>query len=130
MKLQHIDNHMPSQKLTEKYEKMKNFELMLELATQFLQMDKSCVRLALKDKLSACERQIVNILNSQKRRPVQTSEQSAKQTPSCCSSCGIPVDSTAQTGYPGSGDLHELYEMVSQARFSLLSKALKLLSSF
>jgi hypothetical protein len=111
MKLQHIENHMPSQKLTEQYEKMKNFKLMLELATQFLQMDKSCVQLALKDKLPAYERQIVNILNSQKRKPAQTSEQSAKQTPSRCSTCRIPVDSAAQTGYPGAGDLHELYEM-------------------
>ncbi|KAK3143115.1 hypothetical protein QOZ80_4BG0358580 [Eleusine coracana subsp. coracana] len=106
MKLQQIDNHMPSQKLTDQYEKMKNFKLMLERTLQFLQIDKGCVQLALKDKIPAYERQIVHILNSQKRKPVQAFEQSAGQTSSCNTS-RIPVDSAAGTGCPGAGDLHE-----------------------
>ncbi|KAK3145271.1 hypothetical protein QOZ80_4AG0326560 [Eleusine coracana subsp. coracana] len=107
MKLQQIDNHMPSQKLTDQYEKMKNFKLLVERTLQFLQIDKGCVQLALKDKIPVYERQIVHILNSQKRKPVQTLEQSAGQT-SNCNTSRIHVDSAAGTGCPGAGDLHEL----------------------
>jgi PAX-interacting protein 1 len=129
MKLQHIDNHMPSQKLTEQYEKMKCFNLMLERTMQLLQMDKTCIRPALKDKLPAYERQIVTILNSQKRKPVQTSEQSAEQTPSCSTS-RIHVDSAAQTGYPGAGNLHELYQMVSHVTILLALQGFQLIFIF
>jgi PAX-interacting protein 1 len=130
MKLQHIDNHMPSQKLTEQYEKMKSFKLMLERIMQFLQMDKTCIRPALKDKLPVYERQIVTILNSQKRKPVQSSEQSAEQTPSCSTS-RIHVDSYAQTGYPGASNLHEeLYQMVSHVTILLALQGFQLIFIF
>jgi PAX-interacting protein 1 len=71
MKLQHIDNHMPSQKQTEQYEKMKNFKLMLDRTVHFLQIDKSNIHPGLKEKIPAYERQIFNIINSHRRKPVQ-----------------------------------------------------------
>ncbi|TVU07160.1 hypothetical protein EJB05_47202 [Eragrostis curvula] len=107
MKLQYIDNHMPAQKVTELYEKIKNFKLMLDRTLMFLNIDKNSVQLSLKEKIPLYERQIVSILKSRKRKPVQTFEQSAGQAPSSNTS-SIPVKLPAQTGYSGAGDLHEL----------------------
>nr|AFP44686.1 hypothetical protein [Eragrostis tef] len=71
MKLQHVDNHMPSQKQTDQYDKMKNFKIMLDRTMQFLQINKSSIQPGLREKIPAYERQIVGILNSQRRKPVQ-----------------------------------------------------------
>jgi PAX-interacting protein 1 len=43
-KIQHIDNHMLSQKSTEQYEKMKGFKVMLERTLHFLQVNNSRAR--------------------------------------------------------------------------------------
>lgn len=85
MKLQHVDNMVPPQKPTEQYEKMKNFKLMLERTMHVLQLNKGNIQPALRDKIPAYERQIISILNSQKRPRVQGQQtqfqQSAGQGP-------------------------------------------------
>lgn len=87
IKLQHIDNHMPPQKSTDQYEKMKGFKALLERTLHFLQFNKSNIQPGLREKIPIYERQIVNILNSQRRKPVQatgqqTFQQSGGQAPS------------------------------------------------
>ncbi|XP_062195541.1 mediator of RNA polymerase II transcription subunit 15a-like isoform X2 [Phragmites australis] len=87
MKLQHVDNHMPPQKQTDQYEKMKGFKVMLERTLNFLQINKSSIQPALREKIPLYERQIIGILNSQRRKPVQSSgqqpfQQSGGQGPS------------------------------------------------
>ncbi|KAF0894865.1 hypothetical protein E2562_004873, partial [Oryza meyeriana var. granulata] len=86
LKLQHVDNMPPPQKPTDQYEKMKIFKLMLERTMHFLQLNKGSIHPTLREKIPAYERQIISILNSQKRRPVQTQgqtqfQQSAGQGP-------------------------------------------------
>jgi PAX-interacting protein 1 len=71
MKLQHIDTHVPAQKQTDQYEKMKNFKIMLDRTMQFLQINKINIQPGLKEKIPAYERQLTGILNSQRRKPVQ-----------------------------------------------------------
>ena len=87
MKIQHIDNHMPSQKSAEQYEKMKGFKVMLERTLHFLQVNKSSIQPAFREKIPVYERQILSILSSQRRKPVQapgqqTFQQSGGQAPS------------------------------------------------
>ncbi|XP_052164817.1 mediator of RNA polymerase II transcription subunit 15a [Oryza glaberrima] len=85
LKLQHVDNMVPPQKPTEQYEKMKSFKLMLERTMHVLQLNKGNIQPALRDKIPAYERQIISILNSQKRPRVQGQQtqfqQSAGQGP-------------------------------------------------
>lgn len=80
MKLQHIDNHVPAQKQSEQYDKMKNFKLMLDRTMQFLQINKSSIQPSLKEKIPAYERQIISILQSQRRKPVQPGHQQFPQS--------------------------------------------------
>ncbi|KAL5230512.1 hypothetical protein ABZP36_029288 [Zizania latifolia] len=75
LKLQHVDNMVPPQKPSDQYEKMKNFKMIMERTLQVLQLNKSNIQPALKEKIPVCERQIISILNSQKRRTVQTQGQ-------------------------------------------------------
>ncbi|CAO2186511.1 unnamed protein product [Urochloa humidicola] len=87
MKIQHVDNHMPVQKSSDQYEKMKNFKALLERTLQFLQVNKSSIQPGLREKIPIYERQIVSILNSQRRKPVQAQgqqqfQQSGGQAPS------------------------------------------------
>ncbi|XP_066331188.1 mediator of RNA polymerase II transcription subunit 15a-like isoform X1 [Miscanthus floridulus] len=87
MKIQHIDNHMPAQMSAEQYEKMKGFKLMLERTLHFLQVNKSSIQPAFREKIPVYERQILSILSSQRRKPVQapgqqTFQQSGGQAPS------------------------------------------------
>uniref|UniRef100_A0A0A9FEQ7 Protein kinase domain-containing protein n=1 Tax=Arundo donax TaxID=35708 RepID=A0A0A9FEQ7_ARUDO len=87
MKLEYVDAHMPCQKPTDNYEKMKYFKIMLERLLHFLQINKANIEHALRKKLPFYERQIIAILNSQRRKPVQTQGQqqflqSAGQAPS------------------------------------------------
>ena len=83
MKIQQLDNHMPAQKSAEQYEKMKGFKVMLERTLHFLQVNKPGFR----EKIPIYERQILSILSSQRRKPVQapglqTFQQSGGQAPS------------------------------------------------
>ena len=87
MKIQHVDNHMPAQKSSDQYEKMKNFKASLERTLHFLQLNKSSIQPGLREKIPIYEKQIVNILNFQRRKPVQAQgqqqfQQSVGQTPS------------------------------------------------
>ncbi|KAF8654035.1 hypothetical protein HU200_062180 [Digitaria exilis] len=87
IKIQHIDTHMPAQKSSDQYEKMKNFKGLLERTLHVLQVNKSSIQPALREKIPLYERQIVSILSSQRRKPVQASgqqqfQQSGGQAPS------------------------------------------------
>ena len=87
MKIQHVDNHMPAQKSSDQYEKMKNFKASLERTLHFLQLNKSSIQPGLREKIPIYEKQIVNILNFQRRKPVQAQgqqqfQQSVGQAPS------------------------------------------------
>ncbi|RLM62322.1 hypothetical protein C2845_PM14G20480 [Panicum miliaceum] len=87
MKIQHVDNHMPAQKSSDQYEKMKNFKALLERTLHFLQLNKSSIQPGFREKIPIYEKQIVNILNSQRRKPVQAPgqqqfQQSVGQAPS------------------------------------------------
>ncbi|CAL5000408.1 unnamed protein product [Urochloa decumbens] len=87
MKIQHVDIHMPAQKSSDQYEKMKNFKAMLERTLHFFQVNKSSIQQGLREKIPIYERQIVIILNSQRSKPVQAPgqqlfQQSGGQAPS------------------------------------------------
>ena len=71
IKIQHIDNRMPSQKSAEQYEKMKGFKVMLERTLHFLQVNTSSIQPGFKEKIPIYERQILSIVSSQRRKPVQ-----------------------------------------------------------
>ncbi|KAK8451737.1 hypothetical protein SEVIR_6G258400v4 [Setaria viridis] len=81
MKIQHVDNHMPAQKSSDQYEKMKNFKALLERTLHFLQVNKSSIQPGFREKIPIYERQIVNILNSQRRKPVPAPGQQQFQQP-------------------------------------------------
>uniref|UniRef100_A0A0E0MGD3 non-specific serine/threonine protein kinase n=1 Tax=Oryza punctata TaxID=4537 RepID=A0A0E0MGD3_ORYPU len=61
MKLEYVDSQMASQTLTEHYGKMKDFKI-----------NKGDILPALREKIPEYERQIISILNSQRKEPVQT----------------------------------------------------------
>ncbi|ONM03853.1 mediator of RNA polymerase II transcription subunit 15a isoform X3 [Zea mays] len=87
MKIQNIDNHMPAQKSAEQYERLKGFKGMLERILHFLQANKSSIQPGFREKISIFERQILSIMSSQRRKPVQapgqqTFQQSGGQAPS------------------------------------------------
>uniref|UniRef100_A0A0D9XB03 Uncharacterized protein n=1 Tax=Leersia perrieri TaxID=77586 RepID=A0A0D9XB03_9ORYZ len=84
LKLQHVDNMATPQKQTDQYEKMKSFKGMLERIMSTLQMNKGSIQHGLREKIPVYERQIINILNSQKRPRSQGQtqfQQSAGQGP-------------------------------------------------
>jgi len=110
IKIQHIDNHMPSQKSAEQYEKMNGFKVMLERMLHFLQVNKSNIQPSFREKIPIYERQIQSILSSQIRKSVQAPGlQMFQQSAS--------VDSAAQTGHPGASDLQEeLYQMIKSLK--------------
>ncbi|XP_072150439.1 uncharacterized protein [Setaria viridis] len=70
MKIQHVDNHMPAQKSSDQYEEMNSFKALLERTLYFLQVNKSSIQPGFREKIPIYERQIVNILNAQRRKPV------------------------------------------------------------
>ncbi|KAJ1269712.1 hypothetical protein BS78_07G232000 [Paspalum vaginatum] len=87
VKLQHVDNHMPPQKPSDQYEKLKGFKTLLERTLHFLQISKSNIQPGLREKIPMYEKQIISILNSQRRKPVQPPaqqpfQQSGGQAPS------------------------------------------------
>ncbi|KAM3298169.1 hypothetical protein ACQJBY_039902 [Aegilops geniculata] len=80
MKLQHVDSIIPPQKPSEQYGRMKNFKNMLDRILQLLQISKSTIQPAMRDKVPQYEKQIISILNSQ-RKPVQPQIQQQFQPP-------------------------------------------------
>uniref|UniRef100_A0ACD5Y1J0 Uncharacterized protein n=1 Tax=Avena sativa TaxID=4498 RepID=A0ACD5Y1J0_AVESA len=81
LKLQQVDNAIPPQKPSEQYERMKAFKLMLERTLQVLQIAKNNIQPALRDKIPNYEKQIISILHSQRRKPVQPQVQQQFQPP-------------------------------------------------
>uniref|UniRef100_A0A453T9S3 Mediator complex subunit 15 KIX domain-containing protein n=2 Tax=Aegilops tauschii TaxID=37682 RepID=A0A453T9S3_AEGTS len=81
MKLQHVDSIIPPQKPSEQYDRMKNFKNMLDRILQLLQISKSTIQPAMRDKVPQYEKQIISILNSQRRKPVQPQIQQQFQPP-------------------------------------------------
>jgi len=67
IKIQHIDNQMPSQKSAEQYEKMKGFKVMLERTLHFLQVNKSSIQPGFRGKIPIYERQILSFLGASPR---------------------------------------------------------------
>uniref|UniRef100_A0A8R7RBT3 Mediator of RNA polymerase II transcription subunit 15a n=1 Tax=Triticum urartu TaxID=4572 RepID=A0A8R7RBT3_TRIUA len=80
VKLQHVDSIIPPQISSEQYDRMKSFKTMLERILQMLQIGKSSVQPAMRDKVPRYEKQIISILNSQ-RKPVQPQIQQQFQPP-------------------------------------------------
>ncbi|VAI81520.1 unnamed protein product [Triticum turgidum subsp. durum] len=81
MKLQHVDSIIPPQKPSEQYDRMKNFKNMLDRILQLLQISKSTIQPAMRDKVPQYEKQIISILSSQRRKPVQPQIQQQFQPP-------------------------------------------------
>ncbi|KAM3210647.1 hypothetical protein ACQJBY_064554 [Aegilops geniculata] len=81
VKLQHVDSIIPPQKPSEQYDRMKSFKIMLERILQMLQISKSTIQPAMRDKVPQYEKQIISILNSQRRKPVQPQIQQHFQPP-------------------------------------------------
>ena len=71
LKLQHVDSIIPRQMPSEQYERMKSFKEMLDRILQLLQISKSDIQPFMRDKVPRYEKQIISILNSQRRKPVQ-----------------------------------------------------------
>ncbi|OAY75775.1 Mediator of RNA polymerase II transcription subunit 15a [Ananas comosus] len=71
MKLQQHDALMPPGKLSDQYENMKKFKVMLERTLAILNLNKGNIQSGLKDKLPLYEKQIVSILASHKKKPPQ-----------------------------------------------------------
>ncbi|CAL9133498.1 unnamed protein product [Musa acuminata var. zebrina] len=70
LKLQQQDALMPSVKTSEQFDKIKSFKLILERTLQFLQLSKNNIQSGLKDKLPIYEKQIVNLLASNKKKVI------------------------------------------------------------
>ncbi|PWA43251.1 transcription cofactor [Artemisia annua] len=67
-KLQHHDS-LPQQPKNEQLEKLKVFKNVLERFMAFLQIPKQSILPSYKDKLGTYEKQIVNVINSNRRKP-------------------------------------------------------------
>ncbi|XP_051207945.1 mediator of RNA polymerase II transcription subunit 15a [Lolium perenne] len=80
-KLQQVDNTIPPLKPSEQYDRMKSFKVMLERILQVLNVSKNGVQPGLSDKVPQYEKQIINILNSQRRKPLQPQVQQQFQSP-------------------------------------------------
>ncbi|CAM0947687.1 unnamed protein product [Alopecurus aequalis] len=75
LKLQQVDSIIPRQSPSEQYERMKSFKIMLDRILQLLQISKSTIQPALREKVPKYEKQIISILNAQRRKPVQAQVQ-------------------------------------------------------
>ncbi|XP_037427123.1 mediator of RNA polymerase II transcription subunit 15a-like isoform X2 [Triticum dicoccoides] len=101
VKLQHVDSIIPPQISSEQYDRMKSFKTMLERILQMLQIGKSSVQPAVRDKVPRYEKHIISILNSQ-RKPVQPQIQQQFQPP---------------PGHAGAGDWQEeIYQMIKRLK--------------
>ncbi|KAM0923352.1 hypothetical protein ACQ4PT_005643 [Festuca glaucescens] len=113
VKLQHVDSIIPPPQPSEQNERMKSFKIMLERILQILEISKSNIQPALRDKVPQYEKQIISILNSQRREPVQAQVQQqflqVQMNPY--------KDSAAQTGHAGAGDWQEeIYQMIKRLK--------------
>jgi PAX-interacting protein 1 len=81
VKIHHVDSIMPPQRPPENYERMKSFKIMLDRLLQMLQTSKSTIQPFVRDKVPQYEKQIISILNSQRRKPVQPQVQQQFQPP-------------------------------------------------
>ncbi|XP_017702241.2 mediator of RNA polymerase II transcription subunit 15a-like [Phoenix dactylifera] len=75
LKFQQHDAFIPPAKPSEQYEKMKNFKMMLERTLAFLQISKNNIQPGLKERIPLYEKQIVNILTSNKKKVVPSQSQ-------------------------------------------------------
>ncbi|KAL8264109.1 hypothetical protein R6Q59_022239 [Mikania micrantha] len=79
-KLQQHDS-LPQQPKNEQFEKLKVFKNMLERFMQFLQIPKQGILANYKDKLGTYEKQIINVINSNRRKPVPPQQQAQALPP-------------------------------------------------
>ncbi|KAK8967306.1 Mediator of RNA polymerase II transcription subunit 15a [Platanthera guangdongensis] len=78
LKLHQLDL-TPHAKQSENYEKLKNFKMMLDRLVAFLQISKNNITPILNDKLQQYERQLINMLASNRRQKVMPSQQQGLQ---------------------------------------------------
>ncbi|KAJ4785037.1 mediator of RNA polymerase II transcription subunit 15a-like protein [Rhynchospora pubera] len=74
MKLSQVDSIPMNARSSEQIERMKNFKTVLERMMAVLQLGKQSIHIGLKDKLSLYEKQILNILQNNKKVPQQQSQ--------------------------------------------------------
>ncbi|XP_076952488.1 mediator of RNA polymerase II transcription subunit 15a-like [Bidens hawaiensis] len=79
-KLQQHDS-LPQQPKNEQLEKLKVFKNMLERFMQFLQIPKQGILANYKDKLGTYEKQIINVINSNRRKPAPPQQQAQALPP-------------------------------------------------
>ncbi|KAI3756103.1 hypothetical protein L1987_55916 [Smallanthus sonchifolius] len=79
-KLQQHDS-LPQQPKNEQLEKLKVFKNMLERFMQFLQIPKHGILANYKDKLGTYEKQIINVINSNRRKPAVPQQQAQALPP-------------------------------------------------
>ena len=70
VKLQHVESMIRPPIPSEQYDRMKSFKTMLERILQMLQISKSIIQPAMRDRVPQYEKQIITILNCL-RKPVQ-----------------------------------------------------------
>ncbi|KAM0844585.1 hypothetical protein ACQ4PT_056946 [Festuca glaucescens] len=71
VKIRQIDSLIPPQETSEQYELLKRFKIMLDRILQVLQISKSAIQPSIRHKVLQYEKQIIRILTSQRRKPVQ-----------------------------------------------------------
>lgn len=70
---------MPQGRQSENYEKLKSFKQMLDRLVAFLQISKSNITPVLNEKLPQYEKQLINMLTSNRRQKVMPSQQNGQQ---------------------------------------------------
>ncbi|KAE8814346.1 mediator of RNA polymerase II transcription subunit 15a [Hordeum vulgare] len=123
VKLQHVDNMIPPQKPSEQYDRMKNFKTMLGRILHMLQISKSSIQPAMRDKVPQYEKQIISILSSQRTKPVQPQIQQQFQPPA-----GQAPDSSILQQQQTSQNLQQ-HDSHTNPQASLSSKSTGLQSS-
>ncbi|KAE8804133.1 hypothetical protein D1007_19884 [Hordeum vulgare] len=67
LKLQDVDNIIPPQMPSDKYDRIKSFQIMLDRILQMLQISKSAIQPSMRDTVPQYEKQIIAILNLQRK---------------------------------------------------------------
>ncbi|KAI4985554.1 hypothetical protein ZWY2020_018184 [Hordeum vulgare] len=67
LKLQDVENIIPPQMPSEKYDRIKSFKIILNRILQMLQISKSAIQPSMRDRVPQYEKQIIAILNSQRK---------------------------------------------------------------
>jgi PAX-interacting protein 1 len=122
VKIHYVDSSIPPQRPSEQYERMKSFKIMLERILQILQISKSTVQPALRDKLPHYEKQIISILNSQRRKPVQPQVQQHFQPPAAGQA---PNSNSSQQRQPSQSSQKHYSHTNPQASLSTMSTGLQ-----